>query len=1185
MSIYKAIGRVGQCGLTVFGALLLFAVANTVSAQTKVRSDISLNADWQTIANDASSNTYSGFELPLYNTTQWKTVDVPHNWDDYGGYRRLLHGNRHGYAWYRKVFKVKAAQPGKRYFLWFEGVGSYATVWLNGKKVGYHAGGRTSFTVDVSDEFKPGKPNILAVRADHPANITDLPWVCGACSNETGFSEGSQPMGIFRPVHLIITNPVRVQPFGIHIWNDTTINERQATLHLETEVKNYSAVIRSVIISNCLQDSLGHLIAQSQTHLVLAQGLDTILSGQLKVVNPHLWWPNKPYLYHLITNVVENGQVTDRETTEYGIRTISWPIGRAGNNKQFLVNGKPFFINGIAEYEHLLGQSHAFSHEQIHTRVMQVKAAGFNAFRDAHQPHNLEYQHYWDEMGILWWPQFSAHIWYDTPAFRQNYKALLVDWVKERRNSPSIILWGLENESKLPADFAKECSDIIRKLDPTASSQRKITTCNGGEGTDWDVPQNWTGTYGGDPQTYAADVQKQLLIGEYGAWRSLGLHTEGAFMQNGPLSEDRMVQLMETKVRLAEQVRDRTCGQFFWLLNSHDNPGRVQSGEGYREMDRLGPINYKGLFTPWAQPVDAFYMFRANYALKDKEPMVYIPMHTWPDRWLTSGKKDSIAIYSNCDEVELFNDAGALSLGKKQGRGIGTHFLWDAVDIRYNVLYAVGYVNGKAVAHDFVVLNHLPKAPHFNDLIGKDEHLIEPQAHLKYVYRVHCGGADYTDHNGNLWQADVHLSGKDNWGSTSWTDDYAGMPAMFGSQQRSTDPIKGSTDQPLFQTYRYGRDKLKYYFPLPAGAYTVELYFTEPWYGTGGGLDCTGWRLFDVALNGQTRIKNLDIWKAAGYNHPLKKTLQVLVGAAGLTISFPKVLSGQAIISAIAIASNNQNAKAAPASASLIQSIQPAKNWQPMQWMDTGDKLYGSIEISKLPSNLYGAEWLKAVSAPYTALSFKVSAGADVFVAADTAIKQKPDWLSTYNDTKTLIQTDAAGGRMYRVYQQRFTKGSTIVLGDKGSGVDPQQYIIAALPLSQIEPPTDLRPTLSYKADVAKFNPDSLSLTQQAGKACLKFNKQAGSLGWNVSVGVANVYALRVKYLNLGTNTINLHLQLLAADGSTMTDTVLPCAPTPDGKWKVANASTGNMINAGNYSVVLTAATAQGLCISGLEIQ
>ena len=333
---------------------------------------------------------------------------------------------------------------------------------------------------------------------------------------------------------------------------------------------------------------------------------------------------------------------------------------------------------------------------------------------------------------------------------------LLKEWVIERRNDPSVILWGLQNESKLPKDFAEECTALIRSLDPTASTQRLVTTCNGGEGTDWDVPQNWTGTYGGNPATYGEDLKKQILVGEYGAWRTIDLHSEGGFEQNGILSEDRMTLLMEQKIRLAEKVKDSVAGHFFWLLTSHDNPGRVQGGEGVRELDRIGPVNYKGLLTPWEEPTDAFYMYRSNYADKNKEPMVYIVSHTWPNRWMTPGIKDSIIVYSNCDEVELFNDLNGSSLGRKKKNGIGTHFQWDSVNIQYNVLSAVGYVNGKVACNRYNSLNHLPQSPNFKDFRDRYS-LFKPQKGYNYVYRVNCGGPDYRDENGNIWQADKKL--------------------------------------------------------------------------------------------------------------------------------------------------------------------------------------------------------------------------------------------------------------------------------------------------------------------------------------------------------------------------------------------------------------------------------------------
>src|SRR5262249_13501502 len=152
-----------------------------------------------------------------------------------------------------------------------------------------------------------------------------------------------------------------------------------------------------------------------------------------------------------------------------------------------------------------------------------------------------------------------------------------------------------------------------------------------------------------------------------------------------------------------ESVKDRSAGHFFWVFSSHDNPGRVQSGEGKRELDRIGPVNYKGLLSPWGEPADVYYMYRANFAPKATSPMVYIVSHAWPDRLSAPGVKNGIVVYSNCDEVELFNDVNGRSLGRKKNPGRGRHFQWDSVDVRYDLLYAIGYVDGKPVTRDVVV--------------------------------------------------------------------------------------------------------------------------------------------------------------------------------------------------------------------------------------------------------------------------------------------------------------------------------------------------------------------------------------------------------------------------------------------------------------------------------------------------
>ncbi|MFM2290628.1 MAG: hypothetical protein RIS29_441 [Bacteroidota bacterium] len=847
----------------------------------------------------------------------WKTwmgkdtlkVNIPHNWDDYYGYRQLTHGNLHGTATYSKTFKAPDAGSNKEYFLRFEGVGTYATVTLNGKKLGRFLSGRTTFTLNVTKELLPGKSNTLTVVAEHPEMISDMPWVCGGCSSEWGFSEGSQPFGIFRPVVLEATDNVRIEPFGLHVWN----NQKADSVFFETEVKNYSSETAEIELVNKLNNEDGIGVLRLAQKVTLKAGETQIIRQASAIQKPIFWSPEKPYLYKVATMIKRGNNVTtDEISTPFGIRTISWPVKRNDKDGRFYLNGKPYFINGTCEYEHMFGQSHAFGNEQIASRIKQIKNDGFNAFRDAHQPHNLEYQRLIDESGLLLWTQFSAHIWYDTPEFRNNFKTLLRQWVREHRNSPSVIIWGLQNESSLPTDFAKECTDIIRDMDPTARTMRVVTTCNGGTGTDWDVVQNWSGTYNtGVLKNYNRELAQkdQLLNGEYGAWRSLGFHTEPAdFDLNAPWSENRACQILETKIKLAEANKDSVCGQFQWIYSSHDNPGRRHPDEAYRMIDKVGPFNYKGLVTPWEEPTDAYYLYQANYVSPKKAPMVYLVSHTWPDRF-TKRIRCTVEAYSNCDSVKLYNDAvDSVFLGKKKSNGRGSHFMWEHRDVRYNVLRVVGYYGGKAVAEDMIVLNNLEKAPHFEALYSGVDAITKGDSNYNYLYRINCGGDDYKDEFGQHWAKD------DSTVSRSWAADFKELNPYLASQGVTYDPIRGTRDWGLFGRFRYGRHKLNYHFVVPDGKYRVELYFTEPWHGTGGSekTDCEGLRVFDVAVNDSVVLNDLDIWAESGHDGALKKVVYVNVKGGKLELSFPEVKAGQALISAIAIATTDKGAKAAP---------------------------------------------------------------------------------------------------------------------------------------------------------------------------------------------------------------------------------------------------------------------------------
>ncbi len=146
--------------------------------------------------------------------------------------------------------------------------------------------------------------------------------------------------------------------------------------------------------------------------------------------------------------------------------------------------------------------------------------------------------------------------------------------------------------------------------------------------------------------------------------------------------------------------------------------------------------------------------------------------------------------------------------------------------------------------------------------------------------RVNCGGNGYTDSKGQFWQADMGYNGGK-----------VGTPV--------TTTIAGTADQKLFQTARYAQTNgswLKYSFPVPAGSYHVNLYFSE----TNPYVAKVGGRVFNVKLQGDTTFQNLDIFAAVGANTALVKGANILATDGAVTIELDSITQ-VAVIDAIEI--------------------------------------------------------------------------------------------------------------------------------------------------------------------------------------------------------------------------------------------------------------------------------------------
>jgi hypothetical protein len=300
-----------------------------------------------------------------------------------------------------------------------------------------------------------------------------------------------------------------------------------------------------------------------------------------------------------------------------------------------------------------------------------------------------------------------------------------------------------------------------------------------------------------------------------------------------------------------------------------------------------------------------------------------------------------------------------------------------------------------------------------------------------------------------------------------------------------------------------------------------------------------------------------------------------------MIISFPQTRVGQAIISAIAIASLNKTIKPAAAH-SLITDL--SNNYcRVSAWLDAGDKQYSdtSIVFYSIPPNLYGADWIQFErKSSLATTSFTLTEDADVFIGLDKDALQLPiHWLKDYENTTTVVTTSEEDGKTYTIHRKRFSKGSKVTLAIDNS------FLLMLLPVTNMQPAYDLKPVTSYRTNVA-IVADGVQKEMFGGRECAVVkSKAAVNIQWPVQTGVADIYSITVKYYCPSEKDLPGRIQLIGAGGAMMLDEAVNFTFTRSGKWNQFTINTGNMINAGNYTVKLITESAEGLAVNGIEVQ
>lgn len=443
---------------------------------------------------------------------------------------------------------------------------------------------------------------------------------------------------------------------------------------------------------------------------------------------------------------------------------------------------------------------------------------------------------------------------------------------------------------------------------------------------------------------------------------------------------------------------------------------------------------------------------------------------------------------------------------------------------------------------------------------------------MHYLYRVNSGGPDYTDVFDQYWMADQPYTTEAGWGSVSWADNYDEISSTFASQRRIFDPIKGVADWTLFQTFRYGLDQLAYRFDVPDGKYRVELYFAEPWIGGAGLKDGTAMRLFDVAINDVVQEKNIDIWKEVGHDSALKRVYEVTVQGGQLKVHFPHVAAGQAVIQAIAIASTEAQPESERKLTHFNAEVKAGKNPKIERWMDIGQVYDATQQLSfhKLPGYLYGSDYFSPDNTNED-LTFAFRRPTNFYLLSNEEQKGYEFMGDSVMNNK---------GAYYQVYRKVLDAGEVVKV-PKGTTAN----LVVFQQQSGLQPAFDLKESVTYKANEVKTYHEMHKVHFQKQDR-LQYTENDGWMEFEIKVGVADVYALMLKYHNASNETREATIELI-----TMDDVVLKPAetvrlePTREGKWNYIDTDTGTMINAGTYRVRVKSIDAKDIYIDAVDVK
>lgn len=398
-----------------------------------------------------------GWWRDVAGTSGWSPVSVPNSYNA----GDLSSASMNGYVgWYRRDFILPAhafakyiRRADRRWIIRFESVNYHATVWLNGRQIGTHAGAFLPFEFDLA-HLHPGV-NRLIVRVDDRRVPADLPpgpgggwWNYGGILREV----------YLRAVQRVDIAQVRVRPL-------LSCPKCPATVDELTTLRNLTGAPQRVR----LRGAYG-AVRVDFGKIKLRPHATVVVDTAARLAHPRLWSPDRPYLYRARLTLSDGaGRRLGGWTAHSGVRLIQVRGGR------LLLNGRMLNLRGVNMHEQDVALGGVLTRARTRQIIGWVKELGGTLIR-AHYPLSPELEELADREGILLWSEVPVYqvnsIYLTQPAWRARAHALLQSNILTNQNHPSILLWSIGNELTTPADapeagYIGGAVTLAHRLDPT----------------------------------------------------------------------------------------------------------------------------------------------------------------------------------------------------------------------------------------------------------------------------------------------------------------------------------------------------------------------------------------------------------------------------------------------------------------------------------------------------------------------------------------------------------------------------------------------------------------------------------------------------------------------------------------------------------------------------------------------